>query len=103
MWEVDLNVHVFQYKNWFFFLTLTVRAPFHRKNFQWKKCGDTVLIPKKAEVFYVELNERAEEDTGNYSVTGDSLQYIYSVPVSKNYWNIWSRCLVHEFSFTDIF
>ena len=47
-----------------------------------------MLIPKKTEVFYVELNERGEGDTGNYSVTGDSLEYIYSVPVSKNYWNI---------------
>ena len=28
----DLNVHVFQNKNW---------GPFHRKAFQWKKYGDT--------------------------------------------------------------
>ena len=67
---------------------MTVRGPFHRKNFQCKECGDAVLIPKKTEVFYVELNERGEGDTGNYSVTGGSLEYIYSVPVSKNYWNI---------------
>ena len=41
----DLNVHVFQYKNWcspksdrwFFFLTLTVRGRFHRKDSKWKK------------------------------------------------------------------
>ena len=55
------------------------------------------------EVLYTELNERAEAATGSYSGTGDSLQYIYSVPVSKNHRNIRSRCLVHEFSFTDIF
>ena len=54
------------------------------------------------EVLYAELNERAEAATGSYSVTGDSLQYIFSVPVNKNNWNIRSRCLVHEFSFTDI-
>ena len=42
-------------------------------------------------------------DFCNYSVTGDSLQYIYSVPVTKNHRNVRSRCLVHEFSFTDIF
>ena len=36
-------------------------------------------------------------------LTGDSLQYIYSVPVSKNRRDIRSRCLVHEFSFTDMF
>ena len=39
----------------------------------------------------------------SYSVTGDSLQYIYSVPVIKNHQNIRSKCLVHEFSCTDIF
>ena len=58
---------------------------------------------KKTEVLYAELNARAEVATGSYSVTGNSLQYIYSVPVSKNHRNIPSRRLVHEFSFTDIF
>ena len=38
-----------------------------------------------------------EAATGSYSVTGNSLQYIYSVPVSKNLRNIRSRCLVHQF------
>ena len=62
------------------------------------------LISEKSQVLYAELNERAETATGSYSVTGDSLlQYIYSVPVSKNHRNIQSRCLVHEFPFTDIF
>ena len=68
-----------------------------------KKYGCTGLISKKAEVFFAELNERAEAATVSYSVTGDSLQYIYSVPVTKNHRNIRSRCLVHKFSFTDIF
>ena len=86
-----------------FFLTLTVRGPFHRKDFKWKKYGGTGLISEKTEVLYAELNERAEAATGSYSGTGDSLQHIYSVPVSKNHRNIRSRCLVHEFSFTDIF
>ena len=61
------------------------------------------LISEKTEVLYAELNERAEAATGSYSITGDSLQHIYSVPVTKNHWNIQSRCLVHELSFTDIF
>ena len=52
---------------------------------------------------YAELKERVEAATGSHSVTGDSLQYIYSVPVTKNHRNIRSRCLVHEFSSTDIF
>ena len=55
------------------------------------------------EVLFAELNETAEAASGSYSVTGDSLQCIYSVPVSKNCRNIQSRFLVHESSFTDIF
>ena len=68
-----------------------------------KKLEVTGLISVKTEVLYAELNERAEAATGSYSVTGDSSQYIYSVPVTKNHRNIRSRCLVHELSFTDIF
>ena len=67
-----------------------------------KKYGGTGLIPEKTEVLYAELNERAEAATINYSVARDSLQDICSVPVTKNYRNIRSRCLVHEFYFTDI-
>ena len=68
-----------------------------------KKYGGTRLISGKMEILYAELNERAEAATGSYSVTGYYLQYIYSVPVTKNHRNIRSRCLVHDFSFTDIF
>ena len=79
MQKDDLNVHVFQYKNWcglisdrwFFFLTLTVRGPFHRKDFKWKKYVGTGLISEKTEVLYVELYEREEAATGSYSATGD--------------------------------
>ena len=53
-----------------------------------KKNGGTGIISEKTEVLYVELNERAEAVTGSYSVTGDSLQYIYSVPVTKNHQSI---------------
>ena len=68
-----------------------------------KILGGTGLLSEETEVLYAELDERAEAATGNYSVTGDSLQYIYSVPVTKNHRNIRSRCLVHEFFFsTDI-
>ena len=62
-----------------------------------------MLISEKTEVLFIELNQREEAATGSYSGTGDSLQHIYSVPVSKNHRNIQSGCLVHEFSFTDIF
>ena len=68
-----------------------------------KKYGGTRLISEKTEAFYTELNERAEAATSIYSVRGDFLQYIYSVPVNKNHQNIRSRCLVYEFSYTDIF
>ena len=53
------------------------------------------------DVLYAKLDKRAEAATGSYSVKGNSLQYIYSVPVSKNHQNIQSRCLVYEFSFTS--
>ena len=52
---------------------------------------------------YLELNERAEAATSSFSAPGDFLQYIYSVLVGKNQKKIRSRCLGHEFSFTDIY
>ena len=61
------------------------------------------LISKKMKILYTELNKRAEAATGSISGTGNSSQYIYSVPVSTNHQNIQSRCFVHEFSFPDIF
>ena len=63
----------------------------------------TGLVSEKTEVLHAELNETVEAATGSYSITGDSLQYIYYVPVTENHRNIRSRCLVHEFSFTVIF
>ena len=41
------------------------------------------LISEKTEVLYTELNERVETATGSYSVTGDSLQYIYCACVEE--------------------
>ena len=52
---------------------------------------------------YGGLNERTEATTSSYSVTGNFLQYVSSVPASKNHQNARSRCLVHEFPFTYIF
>ena len=62
-----------------------------------------LISGKKTEVLYAELNKKVEAATSSYSVTGDSLQYIYFVPVTKNRRNIQSRCLVQEFSLRDIF
>ena len=85
-----------------FFLTLTVRGPFHRKDFKWKKYGGTRLISEKTDALYVELNERAEACTRSYSAS-DFSQFIYSVLVIINQKKIRSRCLVHEFPLRDIF
>ena len=41
--------------------------------------GGTGLISKKKEALYAWLNERAEAVISGYSLTGDLLQYIYSV------------------------
>ena len=64
--------------------------------------GGTGLVSEKTEALYAELNERVEVATSRYSATGEFLQYIYSVLVTKNHQKIRSRWLVHEFSFTDI-
>ena len=53
------------------------------------------LISEKPEALYAELNKRGESATSSYSVTGDFLQYIYSVSVTENHQNIRSKCLVH--------
>ena len=71
-----------------------------------KKYGDTGLISEKTEALYEELNERAEAATSSYSAKAlftDFLQYIYSVLVTKNHQEIRFRCLVHEFSFANVF
>ena len=65
------------------FLTLTVRGPFHWKDFKRKKYGGTGLISEKTEVLHAELNEGAEAAAGSYSVTDDYLLYICSVPVLR--------------------
>ena len=68
-----------------------------------KKIWGTEFISEKTEPLYAELNERMEAATSSYSATCKFLQYIYSVLVAKNHQKIRSRCLVHEFSFKDIF
>ena len=53
-----------------------------RRILKVKKYGGTELISEKMEVLHAEFNEKAEAATGSYSVRGDSLQNIYSVPVN---------------------
>ena len=67
-----------------------------------KNYGSTGLVSEKMEALYVEFNEVAEAAISSYSASGDFSQYNYSVLVAKNQKKIRSRCLVHEFSFTDI-
>ena len=89
-----------------FFSNFDCQRNFPLEGFLVKKnMGVRGSFLKKAEALYAELNERAEAATSSYSVTGDFLQYTYSVPVTvtKNHKNIRCKCLVHEFSLTDIF
>ena len=66
------------------------------------KYGGTGLVSEKTEALYAELNKRVEAANSSYSVTGEFLHCIYSMLVANNYQKIRSRCLVHEFSVTDI-
>ena len=61
------------------------------------------VLSETREALHAELNEKAEAATISYSAPVDFLQSIYLVLVAKNHQKIGSRCLVHEFSFTDIF
>ena len=72
-----------------FFLTLTVRRPFHRKDFKWKygKVSEVwdYFLKKKTEALQAELNERAEAVTNIYSPEVDFSQYIYLVVLAENH------------------
>ena len=66
----DLNVHVFQNRNWFnlksdrwnFFLALAVRGAFHSKAFRWGKIWGTGLISeKKTEVLFAKLTKERKQ------------------------------------------
>ena len=65
-----LNLIILEIWSIIFFLTFTVRGPYHRKDFKWKKYGGTGLISEKTEALYAELNKRDEAATISYSVTG---------------------------------
>ena len=67
-----------------------------------EKYGSRELVSEKTKALFAELNEKVEAATSNYPATDEFLQYIYSMLVDKNHQTIRSRCLAHEFSFTDI-
>ena len=62
----------------------------------------TGLRSEKTEALHAELNERTEAATSSYSAEVNFLQYIYSMLAAKNHQKTQSRCLVYEFSFTDV-
>ena len=65
--------------------TLTVRRPFHRKDFKWKKkYGGTGVLSEKGEALYAELSKRVEAAINSYSAVVDFYN-IYSVLLVKNH------------------
>ena len=75
--ETDIAQNLIDY----FFLTLTVRRPFHKKNFKWRGYGSTGLCSEETEALDAELNERAKAATSIYYAA--ILQYIYLLLVAK--------------------
>ena len=75
--ETDIAQNLIDY----FFLTLTVRRPFHKKNFKWRGYGSTGLCSEETEALHAELNERAKAATSIYYAV--ILQYIYLLLVAK--------------------
>ena len=65
-----------------------------------KKCGGTGLTSKKVETLETELNERAKQPSAVNPQEAIFFQCMNSVLVDQKFQ---SRCLVHKFSFTDIF
>ena len=78
MQKDDLNVNVFQNRNW---------GP----------------LASKAIARLLSEKKYGSAATSSYSATGEFLRYIYSVLVAKNHQKSRSRCLTFEFFFTDIF
>ena len=92
----------------FLIVTLTVRGLSIGRVLSEKKGGvggrgGTGFLSEKKEALYAEFNERAEAATSSYSTTSNILQYIYSGFLAKSGQKNQSECLVHKFSFTDIF
>ena len=88
----------------FLIVTLTVRGlSIGRVLSEKKRGGRYGVLSEKKEALYAEFNERAEAATSSYSTTSNILQYIYSGFLAKSGQKNQSECLVHKFSFTDIF
>ena len=68
-----------------------------------KKWGYGISFWNNVGFVYAEVKETVEAATSIDSATGELLRCVYSVLVIKDHQNIRSKCLVDEFSFTDIF
>ena len=77
--ETDVAQNLIDY----FFLTFTVKRPFHREDFKWRGYRSMGLLSEETEALNAELNERAEAATSCYSAAADFLQYIYSMLVAQ--------------------
>ena len=89
-------MHVFPIRNW------CNPIPSEEKLNYGRRRGTGFLF-EKTEALYAELNQRAEATASSYSAIDNFVQYFYSVLMVKNHQKIRSRCLIYEFSFTDIF
>ena len=61
--ETDVAQNLIDY----FFLTLTVRRPFHRKDFKWRRYRSMGLLSEETGALHAELNKRAEAATSSYT------------------------------------
>ena len=64
--------------------------------------GVRCLFLKKRKLCICRTYEIVEAASSSYSATDEFFRYIYSVLVAKNHHKIRSKCVVDEFSFTDI-
>ena len=86
MREDDLNVTVFQNRNWCSPKSdWWLFSNFDRQRTLGEGNVGTGLISEKAETMHVELKERVEAATNSYSAAAEFLQYIYLVLAAKNH------------------
>ena len=68
-----------------------------------KICSHGLSFWKKRKIYLQNLTKEWKQPPVVILQQATFLQYMYSMLVDKNHQKIQSRCLAHEFSFTDIF
>ena len=104
--KMDQPVHVFQNTKlcsrksdpWIFLLILIVKRPFHRKHFKQKIWGYWVNFKKMSYTSWTKRKSRSSHQLLSCNTPFFTTYLFYA----KNHQKYQSRCLVHEFSFTDI-